>query len=59
MGAGEREEKGPPWLAEVWRQVAPLRYGAVHITVHAGQVVQIERTERFRAGEGFAEKEED
>ncbi len=38
----------PDWLEVVRRQVESLRYGIVQITVHANQVVQIERTERLR-----------
>lgn len=38
----------PDWLEVVRRQVESLRYGVVQITVHADQVVQIERTERLR-----------
>ena len=36
------------WVEVVRRHVGNLRYGAVQITVHAGRVVQVERTERFR-----------
>jgi hypothetical protein len=36
------------WIEAVRRQVAPLRYGTVVITVHDGRVVQIEKTERIR-----------
>lgn len=36
------------WLENVRRHVASLKYGVVQITVHAGRVVQVERTERFR-----------
>lgn len=38
----------PDWVDAVRRHVASLRYGVVQITVHAGNVVQVERTERFR-----------
>lgn len=38
----------PEWVEAVRRHVAGLRYGVVQITVHAGKVVQVERTERFR-----------
>ena len=38
----------PEWLAAVRQHVADLRFGVVQITVHAGKVVQVERTERFR-----------
>ena len=38
----------PEWIEAVRQHVAGLRYGVVQITVHAGKVVQVERTERFR-----------
>lgn len=36
------------WVEAVRRHVAAIRYGGIQITVHAGKVVQVERTERFR-----------
>lgn len=38
----------PRWLEVVAEQVSRLRFGIVQITVHDAQVVQIERTEKFR-----------
>lgn len=35
-------------LREVQSALLGLRFGAVEITVHNGQVVQIERKEKFR-----------
>ena len=35
-------------LREIHNALHGLRYGAVEITVHNGQVVQIERKEKFR-----------
>jgi len=35
-------------VREVLNALAGLRFGAVEITVHNGQVVQIERKEKFR-----------
>lgn len=35
-------------LSEINNALRGLRYGAVEITVHNGQVVQIERKEKFR-----------
>ncbi|WP_137886020.1 sulfur starvation response protein OscA [Pseudomonas sp. 2FE] len=35
-------------LREVQSALQGLRFGAVEITVHNGQVVQIERKEKFR-----------
>lgn len=36
------------WLARIRDAVEGLKYGTVHIVVHDGRIVQIERTERFR-----------
>lgn len=36
------------WLTLVAEKVQSLQYGAVQIVVHDSQVVQVERTERFR-----------
>ena len=38
----------PRWLDLVSEQVSELRFGIVQLTVHEGQVVQVERTERIR-----------
>ncbi len=38
----------PPWLALVAQTVGSLNYGVVQIVVHDSQVVQVERTERYR-----------
>jgi hypothetical protein len=35
-------------LREIQSALAGLRFGSVEITVHNGQVVQIERKEKFR-----------
>ena len=35
-------------LREIQSALRDLRFGAVEITVHNGQVVQIERKEKFR-----------
>ncbi|TRX74605.1 sulfur starvation response protein OscA [Pseudomonas mangiferae] len=35
-------------LREIQTALTGLRFGAVEITVHNGQVVQIERKEKFR-----------
>ena len=35
-------------LQEIERAVCSLRYGAVHIQVHNGRIVQIEKHERIR-----------
>ena len=35
-------------VREIHKALKGLRYGAVEITVHNGQVVQIERKEKFR-----------
>ncbi|RIX53165.1 DUF2292 domain-containing protein [Paenibacillus nanensis] len=36
------------WLDRIVEQVRGLTYGVVQITVHDGQIVQIDRTERSR-----------
>ena len=38
------------WLQIVQKQVAAIRFGVVQLTVHNGEVVQIERTEKTRIG---------
>ena len=40
--------KAADWLPIVRKQVDSLRFGIVVITVHNGEVVQIERTEKTR-----------
>jgi hypothetical protein len=41
-------ESNRTWLQVVTEKVASLRYGVVQVTVHDGNVVQIEKTERTR-----------
>lgn len=41
-----QDEKGLP--REILQALAGLKYGSLEITVHNGQVVQIERKEKFR-----------
>ena len=36
------------WLRILQQQVAGIRFGTVQLTVHNGEVVQIERTEKTR-----------
>ena len=36
------------WIQLVTKQVSTLRYGVVQIVVHDSQIVQVERTEKFR-----------
>jgi hypothetical protein len=36
------------WIHLVAKQVGTLRYGVVQIVVHDSQIVQVERTEKFR-----------
>ena len=36
------------WIHLVTKQVSTLRYGVVQIVVHDSQIVQVERTEKFR-----------
>lgn len=39
-------------LAEIKRQLAQIQYGSLEISVHNGQVVQLERREKKRWGKG-------
>ncbi|ALS23388.1 MULTISPECIES: YezD family protein [Paenibacillus] len=36
------------WLERIKEQVTGIQYGTVQITIHNGQIVQIDRTERSR-----------
>ena len=45
---GQTPEKLPAWLQLVRKQVGPLKFGTVQITVHDSHVVQIERVEKLR-----------
>lgn len=38
----------PTLLSRIADAIAGIRYGAVHITIHDSQVVQIEQTEKIR-----------
>ena len=40
--------ENPAWLQLVRKQVGPLKFGTVQITVHDSHVVQIERVEKLR-----------
>jgi len=42
------DPKNLDWLQIVQKQVAGIQFGFVQITVHNGDVVQIERTEKIR-----------
>ena len=39
-------------LAEIKRQLANIQYGSLEISIHNGQVVQLERREKKRWGKG-------
>lgn len=39
-------------LAEIKRQLGQIRYGSLEISVHNGQIVQLERREKKRWGKG-------
>lgn len=41
-------EVADEWLRRIKEQLAGVQYGIVQITVHNGQIVQIDRTERSR-----------
>lgn len=36
------------WIQVVQKQVDGIRFGVVQITIHNGEVVQVERTEKIR-----------
>jgi hypothetical protein len=36
------------WVRRIIEQIQDLTYGSVQITVHGGQIVQVERTEKQR-----------
>ncbi|MNW25055.1 hypothetical protein D3C74_17870 [compost metagenome] len=38
------------WLNRIAEQLNDMEFGSLHITVHEGQIVQMERTERKRFG---------
>lgn len=40
--------RDPSALQEIQAALRDLKFGAIEITVHNGQVVQIERKEKFR-----------
>lgn len=39
---------GGRWVAAVKEYVQQLSYGEIHIVVHEGKVVQVEKTEKLR-----------
>lgn len=41
-------ETADEWLKRIKEQVTGVQYGSVQITIHNGQIVQIDRTERSR-----------
>lgn len=43
-------------LRDIQQALRGLRFGAIEITVHNGQVVQIERKEKFRPQSGQTSK---
>lgn len=45
---GRTVEINDVWLKRIIWKVQGLAYGTVQITVHDGQIVQIDRTERSR-----------
>lgn len=36
------------WAERIWESVSGIQYGSVHIVIHDGKIVQIERTEKRR-----------
>ena len=47
-GENQTPEKLQAWLHLVRKQVGPLEFGTVQITVHDSHVVQVERVEKLR-----------
>lgn len=45
LSLGEKE-----WLAEILTAIRTIQYGSVLVTLHDGQVVEIQKTERIRRG---------
>jgi len=43
---------GEEVIAEIKRQLAQIQYGSLEISVHNGQIVQLERREKKRWGKG-------
>jgi hypothetical protein len=41
-------EVADEWLKRIKEQLVGVQYGVVQITIHNGQIVQIDRTERSR-----------
>ncbi|CAM4412879.1 hypothetical protein FHS16_001025 [Paenibacillus endophyticus] len=41
-------EVADEWLQRIKEQLVGVQYGVVQITIHNGQIVQIDRTERSR-----------
>jgi hypothetical protein len=41
-------EVADEWLQRIKEQLSGVQYGIVQITIHNGQIVQIDRTERSR-----------
>lgn len=42
------------WLARIREHLDDMEFGSLHIVVHEGQIVQMERTERKRFENGAA-----
>ncbi|WP_169090340.1 YezD family protein [Paenibacillus sp. PL91] len=41
-------EVADEWLKRIKEQLVGVQYGVIQITIHNGQIVQIDRTERSR-----------
>jgi hypothetical protein len=39
---------GEPWLAETLRHVRETQFGQVTLTIHQGEVVEVQKTEKRR-----------
>ena len=47
------ETENGRWVSVVKNYIQNLNYGEVVLSVHAGRVVQVERTEKVRFGENM------
>ena len=48
----------PDWLSLVNRYADSIRFGAIQIIIHEGNVVQVERTEKVRFDKSKIEKKD-
>lgn len=44
----KQAESDSSWIDHILESLAGIQYGSVHIVIHDGRIVQIERTEKRR-----------